>query len=120
MNIKVEDFRTKFQNVALTADIGLIFLRIWRHLGFSRETLLGPGAKKDGCFRRLRFFKSTGMSSQRTDAEKATVCFPVLVRSLGLYNFVWKHIWYYTHDYFLRIENNFETRLVADIYAKDA
>ena len=57
------------------------------------------------------------MSSQRTDAEKATVCFPVLVRSLGLYNFVWKHIWYYTHEYFLRIENNFEAGLVADLYA---
>ena len=27
MNIKVEDFRTKFQNVALTADNVLIFLR---------------------------------------------------------------------------------------------
>ena len=56
MNIKVEDFRTKFQNVALTA-------------------------------KPFRFFKSTGMSSQRTDAEKATVCFPVLVRSFGLYKF---------------------------------
>ena len=30
----------------------------------------------------FRFFKSTGMSSQRTDAEKATACFPVLVRSV--------------------------------------
>ena len=26
---------------------------------------------------------ATGMSSQRTDAEKATVCFPMLVRSFG-------------------------------------
>ena len=34
MNIKVQDFRTKFQNVALTADNVLIFLRISRHLGF--------------------------------------------------------------------------------------
>ena len=60
----MEDFRTKFQNVALTADKVLIFF----------ENL-----------KAFRFFKSTGISSQRTDAEKATVCFPVLVRSLGLY-----------------------------------
>ena len=29
-------------------------------------------------------------------------------------------MWYYTHEYFLHIENNFETRLVADLNAKDA
>ena len=62
----MEDFRTKFQNVVLTADNVLIFF----------ENL-----------KAFRFFKSTGMSSQRTDAEKATVCFLVLVRSLGLYKF---------------------------------
>ena len=62
----MEGFKTKFQNVALTADNVLIFF----------ENL-----------KAFRFLKSTGILSQRTDDEKATVCFPVLVRSLGLYKF---------------------------------
>ena len=62
----MEDFRTKFQNVALTADNVLIFL----------EKL-----------KTFRLFKSTRVLSQRTDAAKPTVCFPVLVRFLGLYKF---------------------------------
>ena len=62
----MEDFRTKFQNVALTANnVSIFFAKL----------------------KAFRFFKSTGMSSQRTDAEKATVCFPMLVRSFGLYKF---------------------------------
>ena len=53
----MEDFRTKFQNVALTANnVSIFFANL----------------------KAFRFFKSTGISSQRTDAEKATVCFPML------------------------------------------
>ena len=68
MNVeqKREDFRAKFHNVVLTADNVLIFF----------EKL-----------KTFRFFKSTGILSQRTDAAKATVCFLELVRSLGLYKF---------------------------------
>ena len=62
----MEDFRTKFQNVVLTADKVLIFF----------ENL-----------KTFTFFKCTGILSQRTDAAKATVCFPELVCSLGLYKF---------------------------------
>ena len=58
----MEDFRTKFQNVSLTANnVSIFFANL----------------------KAFRFFKSTGISSQRTDAEKATVCFPMLVRSFG-------------------------------------
>ena len=65
----------------------------------------------------FRFFKSTGISSQRTVAAKATVCFPESVRSLVYINFVCrKHIWCYSNEYHLHIENN----LVADLYAEDA
>ena len=35
-------------------------------------------------------------------------------------NSVWKHIWYYIHEYYLHIENNFETGLATNLYAKDA
>ena len=62
----MEDFRTKFQSVALRANDVLIFF---------------------ANLKAFRFFKSTGVSFQRTDAEKATVCFPMLVRSFGLYKF---------------------------------
>ena len=41
-NRRVEDFRTKFQNVALTAEKVLIFLRILRHLGGDRKKCNGP------------------------------------------------------------------------------
>ena len=34
---------------------------------------------------------STGISSQRTDAEKATVCFPMLVRSFVSFHGVYVH-----------------------------
>ena len=37
----------------------------------------------------FRFFKSIGISSQKRDATKATVCFPELVRSFEEEDFLW-------------------------------
>ena len=70
----------------------------------------------------FRFFKSTGISSQRTVAAKATIGFPGLVRSFGLYKFcleVYISGVIPMHEYYLHIENNFETKLIADLFAKD-
>ena len=41
--------------------------------------------------------------------------------ALSVYiNFVWRHISYYTDEYYLHIENNFKTRRVEDLYSNDA
>jgi len=68
----------------------------------------------------FRLFKSTGILSQRTDAAKATVCFPELVCSLALYKFCLEAYLVLYPEYYLNIENNFETELAASLYAKDA
>ena len=60
--MKKVDFNTRFQSVVLTGNKVLIFL------------------EKLEIF---RFFKSTGILSQRAVAEKATVCFPELAHCLG-------------------------------------
>jgi len=67
-----------------------------------------------------RFFESIGILSQRTDPTKATVCFPELVRSLGLYKVCLEaYLVLYPRSDYLHIGNNFETELAADLYAKD-
>ena len=66
MYYKEGEIKTRFQIVVMTADKVLFFF----------EKL-----------KTFRFFKSTGISSQRTVVTKATVCFPELVRSFGLYKF---------------------------------
>ena len=66
MNMKIiqkADFNARFQSVVLTTNQ-------------KNFTILEQ-------LETFRFFKSTGI----TVAEKAAVCLPELVRSLGLYNF---------------------------------